>query len=203
MFYLDPSSFYSIGNQCLWRKLCAFWPSSNKISFFWRYYTIFCAAFRYHVGIIVGSRAKEQMIRSNATRVIAFVQNPQPIWNGAEVQYPRQFMRSTPIARATGLTISFSKRSSPQPALFCFFYIWPKQLSIGKFRTFVLAFSAAIMAVAAFCSAWINRKLFSALLALAWNFLAVPDWIGISKKCFHDDNNLSFFVANCNCSCEK
>lgn len=75
--------------------------------------------------------AKEKVIWSHARRGIAAVENPQPIRDGAEVDFPGDAMsrERCPAEPATERSIASSQGCSrPQPTVVCLIDLRPKSL---------------------------------------------------------------------------
>lgn len=93
-------------------------------------WTMSIATFAKHILGIVLHRAQKEMIWPHTLRTIAMVENTQPQGNWAEVDFPRQAMRTHPTSGSranTDMTISFSVTTGcPQPTFFCLFDFFPE-----------------------------------------------------------------------------
>lgn len=83
-----------------------------------------------HVPHIILSRAQEQMIRSNAWRVIAVMQNPQASRNRSVRKLPREAMSGHPTLRRNGKRAIAEPKAGtlPRPATRTALYLIPKAL---------------------------------------------------------------------------
>ncbi len=87
--------------------------------------------FKSHIPVVIGNGAQEKMRRSYTGWVIAFMENIQPLWNGAFVDFPREAMRQTCALTSAYLDLSISgwiSMGSPGPTGFSF-------LNLGKKST--------------------------------------------------------------------
>lgn len=92
------------------------------------------APLRSHIAAVVGIGAEEQVRRIHAGRIVAVVQHPQSIGNGAVHQFPRQAMRQhMPATRPasfsgnSAIAIPAIVVSGPEPA-------WPQLGAMGRRR---------------------------------------------------------------------
>lgn len=92
-------------------------------------FTACLTAFGAHIGDIIQMGAKEQVLRPDARRIVATMENKQPIWNRTIVEYPtgtRGDNFSIATAFADGAVTADVVFADPKPALFCLLDIAPK-----------------------------------------------------------------------------
>lgn len=110
------------------------------------------ASFGAHVSIVVFSGPQEEVVRANAGRVVAAVQDTEFIWNGSMHEFPRDAVRvddtPAPSGKGSDLDVPVAvgiECASPDPAGFSLAYFWPESTFDRLGRATPAAGRSAIM----------------------------------------------------------
>ena len=117
------------------------------------------------ISVVVAYRSKKEMVRPNAWRIVAPMQNALTFGNWPVMQFIRQAVSGNLSANILKVSVSSPLTAAPLPALLCPLDARPEEPdNVFRLRK-AFALSRTVLTSIAFQSIWLSKKSGTAMLA--------------------------------------